>query len=99
MTLSAKWVDGSVSDIEIHYTAGPVTIKVEEDDMAARRFREQLGQLLANADGRTHGQHAYDAYHASSGGRSVHDEELPAWDDQDEAVREHWEAAAAAARS
>lgn len=43
-----------------------------------------------------YGQIAYDAYVADCGGLSIHGETLPAWPDQSEEIRQHWDAAAAA---
>jgi hypothetical protein len=42
------------------------------------------------------GRIAYEAYLASCGGKSVRGDDLPSWDDQDPAIRAHWEAAALA---
>jgi len=44
----------------------------------------------------TPGQIACGAYVAHCGGKSVHGEDLPSWEDQDPVIREHWEAAAQA---
>jgi len=52
----------------------------------------------AAADGKSGGERAYEAYVKHVGGKSVHGEELPAWDDQLPGIRDAWEAAAAAAR-
>jgi hypothetical protein len=40
------------------------------------------------------GRIAYEAYVASCGGKSVHGEDLPSWDDQAPEIRQHWQAAA-----
>ncbi len=40
------------------------------------------------------GQVAYEGYIASCGGKSIHGEDLPSWQDQAPAIREHWRAAA-----
>lgn len=42
------------------------------------------------------GRVAYEAYVESCGGRSIHNEVLPAWEDQQPEIRRHWEQAAAA---
>ena len=44
------------------------------------------------ADLRSYGQVGYEAYLASSGGRSVRNEKLPAWHDSAPEIRAHWEA-------
>lgn len=41
---------------------------------------------------------AYDAYFRHCGGRSIRGEPLPAWKDQDPAIRAHWFAAANAVK-
>lgn len=47
-------------------------------------------------DSRSPGQRAYEAYSEHANGLSIRGEELPAWDDQDDEIRHHWHAAAAA---
>lgn len=42
------------------------------------------------------GRIAYEAYVADCDGKSIHGEDLPAWDDQAEQIREHWSIAALA---
>jgi len=42
------------------------------------------------------GKIAYETYARDAGGVSVRGEELPSWDDQDEKIRAHWDAAAEA---
>ena len=39
------------------------------------------------------GRIAYEAYVQDCGGKSIHGEDLPAWDDQAPAIRAHWIAA------
>lgn len=39
---------------------------------------------------------AYEAYVRSCGGKSVHGEDLPAWEAANPAIRVHWDAAAQA---
>jgi hypothetical protein len=41
-------------------------------------------------------QIAYEAYVKSCGGKSVHGEDLPTWDDQRHDIQIHWDAAAQA---
>jgi hypothetical protein len=41
---------------------------------------------------------AYDAYFRHCGGKSIRGEDLPAWGNQDPAIRAHWFAAANAVR-
>lgn len=40
-----------------------------------------------------YGRIAYEAYFASCGGVSIRGEPLPSWDDQEEPIRRHWQAA------
>lgn len=40
-----------------------------------------------------YGRVAYEAYLGSCGGVSIRGEPLPSWDDQEETVRRHWQAA------
>lgn len=42
------------------------------------------------------GQIAYEAYVRSCGGKSIRGDDLPTWEDQDPAIRVHWDAAAQA---
>lgn len=44
----------------------------------------------------SYGKVAYEAYVRDSGGKSIRGEDLPAWDDQDPAIKAHWEAAGTA---
>ena len=44
----------------------------------------------------TPGQVAYEAYVSHCGGKSVRGEDLPSYEDQDPAIRGHWEFAAQA---
>jgi len=37
------------------------------------------------------GRVAYEAYAESCGGKSIHGETLPSWDDQKPEIRQHWE--------
>ena len=41
---------------------------------------------------------AYDAYFRHCGGKSIHGEDLPAWENQEPAIRAHWFAAAKAVK-
>jgi len=43
-----------------------------------------------------YGQVAYDAYVRHCGGKSIRGEDLPAWHEQAEEIRGHWDAAAQA---
>lgn len=39
------------------------------------------------------GRPAYEAYFESCGGKSIHGEDLPSWEDQSPEIRRRWEAA------
>lgn len=76
-------------------------VRITEDAQHVRFFHRQIGALLddiegKNDDGKTPGQHAYEAYSKHVGGVSVKGDELPAWDGQLVGIREAWAAAAAA---
>lgn len=44
------------------------------------------------------GQIAYEAYAANCGGKSIRGDDLPTWNDQDPAIRGHWQAAGLAVK-
>jgi hypothetical protein len=46
-----------------------------------------------------YGQIAYDAYATDCDWRSIRNEPLPAWGEQSDAIRDHWDAAAEAVRA
>lgn len=84
--------------VVVRTTYGPVTNEVVEHVGHARSFAGQLvrvcDDLTGSADAR--GQRAYEAYAEHCGGKSVHGEDLPGWDDQAPEIRDHWHAAASA---
>lgn len=96
MTLHATRRDDG--HITIGLTYGPIRAEITEHPGHVRGFWSQLGDVLDEAEGQEHtaAHRAYEAYREHCGGKSVHGEELPAWDDQAPEIREHWEAAAAA---
>jgi hypothetical protein len=92
MTLHATHQNGKVT---VHTTYGPVSSQVTEDAGHARAFHQQLGRLLAEAEGKTPGQRAYERYREHVGGVGLaHGDPLPAWEENGQKYRDAWEHAA-----
>lgn len=96
MTLTANWADvtGTLTDrITVRTTYGPVTNEVTEDRGHVASFWSQLGRLLANDPEHVEreARGAYTRYSEHAGGVSKYSGgTLPAWEDVDEDVKEHW---------
>jgi hypothetical protein len=101
MTLSAQWADSSghlKDDVIVRTTYGPVTNEVSENHQHVAAFWAQLGRLLAERPEHreARGRVMYERYADHADGRSaVTGEPLPAWDEAEEEIREHWRHAAA----
>jgi hypothetical protein len=100
MTFSAMVTPHDTDSIRVTFTSGPVSVVADEHSAHLRYFWGQLGHLLDDErpGGKSHGQHAYEAYSRHVGGVSVDGHELPAWDDQLGGIKSAWEVAAAAVR-
>lgn len=96
MTLWAARSEHDPDHVVVSATSGSVEVKVTEDAQHVRHFWGALGRVLheASPPAISHGQRAYEAYHAHCGGKSVHGDELPSWDEQADEIRDHWHAAA-----
>lgn len=91
MTLHATR-DPQRGTVTVHTTYGPVTCQVTEHEQHAALFAQALLRLLPDFTA-SRAEAGYVKYVAHCGGVSVHGDVLPAWDEQDEKIRQHWIAA------